>query len=207
MPLKIVQRPSSSPSLDRSAPCGRHACVEHAACREAAELCRCPECEAALRPAGPKRGRSALGQALQHTQSLKLAIPDAPVAADKSMLRLRLPDDLSASSLDDLGKLYGQFSSLASYAEVQVAIADVEQTEAEDALENMQSIVTLRGVEGANATERKAAVSQDPQVVRASEAYQIAHAKYVLLTALFNGYDRSMRTVSREFARRGIDVK
>ncbi len=168
-----------------------------------------PEASEALassKPLGPQRGPSGIAIAQEHARSLKLAIPKAPLAEDGGMLQLELPRKIADWSSDELGELYAQFSGLASYAEVHVATADVERSDAKAHHEKMKALQGL-STEGANATERNAAVAMHPDVVAASEEFRIADAKYTLLTSLFNGYDRSMRTISREFSRRGIDVK
>lgn len=174
------------------------------------EVATYPWPKSANKPASPglKRGPTGVTHAKAHAAGLKLALPPAPVDDRGTPLQPTLPRDIDVWTLDQLSRLYSEFSALASYAQVQVALADIDRGDAKTFKEQTAAMLVLRGEgEGANATERKAAVEMHPDVVAASEVYRVANAKYVLLDSLFQGYDRGMRTVSREYSRRGLGIE
>jgi hypothetical protein len=157
-------------------------------------------------PVRPARGRAALELARDHAHALKLPMPELPVDGVGAPVSPQLPYNIDEVPLPDLGRLYGQFAAMASYAARHVGEADVESSETKYKLTIIEAQAMLSS-DGANAAERKSNVALDPQVMEASEAHRAADAKFTLLSKLLAGYERSMATISREFSRRGLDVK
>lgn len=131
-------------------------------------------------------------------------MPELPVGEAGQPLKPQLPWNIDEVPLPDLGRLYGQFAAMATYAARHVGEADVEASDAKYDLSILEAKLKLT-VDGANADERKSNVALDPSVMAASERHRVADAKFTFLKQLLAGYERSMATISREFSRRGIE--
>jgi hypothetical protein len=149
------------------------------------------------------RGRSLVETVTAYAGELGLVVPGRPQIGEEA---LELPWQIDTVPSSELGRLYGQFSAMATYAAVHVGLADVARSESKYRLTIVSAETTLQS-NGSNAAERKAAVELDEQVMQAAEVHRLADARYVFLASLLQGYERSIATISREFSRRGLDLK
>lgn len=152
------------------------------------------------------RGPDALKQrTVQHVARLSLSVPEAPTNAQGEPLDPQLPDDITAVSIQELGKLYGQFMAVSSYAEPQVALADIEHTDAKAHLNFIEAQSGLMS-DGSNQQERKWNLQLDPEYRKAQEAERVAYAKFTLLEHLIKRYEKAAASLSRELTRRGVEI-
>lgn len=157
-----------------------------------------------LKQRGPAAVRGPKDDAIHYAAQLGLPVPERPVMPGGQSVEL--PPEIDQCTSTELGRLYGQISAFASYAAVHVGLADVDRSEARYRADILTAECTL-GAVGSNRDERKSYVTLDPQVVQAESAFRVADARYVLLSRLLQGYERSIATISREFSRRELDLK
>lgn len=138
---------------------------------------------------------------LQTLHRLGLRLPRKPKAKDGTELDPVFPSDLSEVSSDSLGRLLGEFTSMADYATAQLALMDTRQAITKY---NEKLTVTweLLGASGGNAKLREAkATTQQKARVRAL-AHQVRVAEYTLLRTVAEGFTNKAKAISREITRR-----
>lgn len=171
-----------------------------------------PPAPARRPPRGPGAAKSytlgvARESALSTAHRLKLSIPDVPLNEDGDPAgSISMPPDITAISLENLGRLYGQYSSMYGYTAAQVGLADVDAHEAATALGRLKARLTL-SVDGKNADERAAKVQLDPVYIEVQDILESARARFVLLQQLLERYKDGKATLSRELTRRGVEVQ
>ena len=143
-------------------------------------------------------------EAIALVRKAKLPVPKRPINADGEEIHPRLPFDLPHTTTDKLGRLLGQFTSLADYASVAAAEADIELSVAEHVYEYVKSTVRLSKTGTVQDKSDKTTI--DPQVKAAAQNYYRALALSKLTTQILRACERDLATISREISRRGQDM-
>ncbi len=111
-----------------------------------------------------------------------------------------MPDDVTALSGEDLGKLHGLFCAWSAYLEDRVALADIDAAEAGGFLDHAEAAVHLK--KSGTVADRKAKTQNDPAFIAAQVPALTARAKVKLLKARLAGYEKCAAALSREITRR-----
>lgn len=160
---------------------------------------------------GPRRGISEMYKsprvedALNFIDDLHLALPAQPLNSQGQPLQPQLPSDITRLTSEQLGRLYGEFVAVASYAEAHLGLSDIVHVETEyqgDVTEATWGLQT----DGANKDERTYALKTNHKVRTARETALVKRARKVLLSKLITGYERAINALSREMSRRGMDL-
>lgn len=141
---------------------------------------------------------------LEYIQKLGLQVPDRPIDEFGSPLCPKLPADITKLTIDELGRLYGQFVAIAQYASAQLGLADIDHIEYDYEADQTEAREGL-SAEGNNKEERKYNTQLHPTVVRRRQEAFERKAKKTLLITLVDGYKESAKCLSRELSRRGVD--
>jgi hypothetical protein len=169
-----------------------------------------PEPEPTKPRRGPQAARearigAARAKAMATAVNLGLPIPERPTDERGQTLEPEMPADITALSLDQLGRLYGQFSAMAGYAAAQVALSEVDTHEAKSRLGYIEATMGLQS-EGKNAQERRWAIEVSDPYVQAEQTWLTCKATTTLLQQLLERYKDGRATLSRELTRRGVDI-
>lgn len=153
------------------------------------------------RPADPRVDVEALLYAGQETlKTLHLSLPGRPMRKGKP-LEPEWPEDLSRCTSRKLGRLHGEYTAMAGYAEAQLAMLDTRQLAAKH---NEKMILTMQELRGTAKTAKArgaiALVSEDSQSEATWHLRRVAEFK--LLRALLEDFIRKQKAISREIARR-----
>ena len=148
---------------------------------------------------------SAVHSALDFVEGLDLPLPEKPMGPDGQVLNPRLPHDITRLTSDQLGRLYGEFSAIAVYAETHAGLSDVEHADEEykyDVGEAREGLQT----EGENKEQRTWLLKTNTRVRAMKEQALARRARKVLMAALLRGYEKAINALSREMSRRGLDL-
>jgi len=159
------------------------------------------------KPATP-RGRAVAESLLVKTtdwltEDLGLEVPKHPTDEMGKLMQPSLPSDITRSSIEEIGRLYGQFVAMYQYASAQLGLVDVEHTESDYETKYEEAMAGFRA-EG-SATERKLSAQTAPAVVAKERDRVVKKAKRALLSQLVTGYEQGFKCLSRELTRRGIE--
>ncbi len=141
-----------------------------------------------------------------YLDKLDLEIPERPVDDKQRPLTPRLPVDITRVSLEEIGRLYGQFIAMAQYASAQLGLVDVDHIESDYEAEQAEARYGLVA-DGNNATERKYNTQLHPGLMSKAEIKLEKKARKVMLTALVEGYRKSADCLSREMSRRNVELE
>lgn len=132
--------------------------------------------------------------------TLHISLPGRPMRNGKP-LEPEWPEDLSRCTSRKLGRLHGEYTAMAGYAESQLALVDTRQLAAKH---NEKMVLTLQELRGTAKTVKgraaNALVSEDAQSEATWHLRRVAEFK--LIRALLEDYIRKQKAVSREIARR-----
>jgi hypothetical protein len=162
--------------------------------------------------AAPRRGLSAMYRspavlsALDFVASIALPIPDKPVDEQGVALNPKLPPDITKLSNDALGRLYGQFTAVAQYAEAHASLTDIESTDEEYVYEIGEAREGL-SVEGENKEKRVFALRLSQLVQDKKQKALAKRARKVLVAGLLRGYEKAIAALSREQSRRQAELQ
>jgi hypothetical protein len=123
-----------------------------------------------------------------------------PTAADGSPLDPQLPNEIPTLSSEEVGDLYAQFVSMCVYLEPQVALADVDSTEAEAYLEHIRARVRLKKT--GTVPDKDSKTLNDQEFIKAEMVFLRLSAVTKLLRARLRGYEKGAAGLSRELSRR-----
>jgi len=141
---------------------------------------------------------------LEHQRKkLRLSDPKRPLDSDGQEFIPALPPDIT--ELDDsyLGRLHGQFVAFANYVEHCLAVADVDELEAEEDEKVTAAEEILRvSDEGPNAAWRNASAFLEPRAKATRKTKRERKAMVKLLQARLHGCERAIKVLSREQTRR-----
>lgn len=137
---------------------------------------------------------------MERLADLGIGLPDKPEYDAP-----RLPRDIT--SIDDtaLMELFAELTEWANYVGTQVAIADTEEREAEEA-KSYDDAAALVSHWGGTSTEKvtiaKAQRDTDPRVVEAKKDLLDKYAYRKVAASVAGGIERRLAVVSREITRR-----
>ena len=120
-----------------------------------------------------------------------------------------LPNDITAVSSEDLGKLMTQLTSWTDYVNSQMATAVLEERAAlkrKDYAENIMLIKRMgASAKGERITIIKAEIATHPDIVELDNDYEEKYAYRKLVEMLLTNHERDLQLVSREITRRQND--
>lgn len=120
-----------------------------------------------------------------------------------------LPNDITAVSSEDLGKLMTQLTSWTDYVNSQMATAVLEERAAlkrKDYAENIMLIKRMgASAKGERITIIKAEIATHPDIVELDNDYEEKYAYRKLVEMLMTNHERDLQLVSREITRRQND--
>lgn len=131
--------------------------------------------------------------------SVGLDLPDRPVGGVPA-----LPQD--PTLLDDSGlmSLFTELTAWLAYANARFAVAEVEEQLADDSLDRVKAISTLRHMaeDEKTMTKAKARMHDDPEYLAAKAAVDEVYHRRKILGTLQDSIDRKVTLLSRELTRR-----
>lgn len=125
--------------------------------------------------------------------------------------QVRLPNDITDISSEDLGELFTRLTSWTDYIASQLTMAILEERAAQkkkDFLENTLLVKRMGAqVKGERITLIKAQISVDEEVQALDNEYEEKYAYRKLVEMLLNNHERDLQLVSREITRRSNDFR
>ena len=125
--------------------------------------------------------------------------------------QVKLPQDITAVSSEDLGELFTRLTSWTDYIASQLTIAQLEERAVLKKMEFLENTLLVRRmgaqVKGERVTTVKAEIAIDQDVVDLSNDYEEKYAYRKLVEMLLNNHERDLSLVSREITRRSINRK
>lgn len=120
--------------------------------------------------------------------------------------KAEFPEDMTALSLDELGRLMSVWTSIIAYTQFEVAKADVEYSALSRQLEYNRRLLYLElsGKEGYTEEMKRAEMVVNDVVARISVQTEYARARLTLLKALLSSYGKYYTALSRELSRREV---
>lgn len=120
--------------------------------------------------------------------------------------KAEFPKDMTALSLDELGRLMSVWTSIIAYTQFEVAKADVEYSALSRQLEYNRKLLYLElsGKEGYTEEMKRAEMVVNDVVARISVQTEYARARLTLLKALLSSYGKYYAALSRELSRREV---
>jgi len=146
-----------------------------------------------------------VGTAVDTLHRLGLRIPKRPKNSDGTSVEIDYPSDLTKATLDQLGQLHGQLAAMVDYAGAQLAMMDSRHSIAKDNERAMRVVQELRG-DATSIKQREKDATVNTVSRERSLVYHTCVAEYKLLQAVHEGFVNKQKSVSREFARRGLLV-
>lgn len=143
--------------------------------------------------------------ALDFMGELHLSLPAQPVDDQGNPLQPQLPSDITKLTNEQLGRLYGEFVAVASYADAHLGLSDIVHVETEYHGDVTEATWGLQA-DGSNRDERTFATRINHKVRVARETALTKRARKVLLSKLITGYERAINALSREMSRRGMEL-
>lgn len=134
---------------------------------------------------------------VRRLDELDLPLPDKPHS-----LNQELPDDLTEFTSENLSQLMTTSANWLAYAGGQVALAEMEETEAEKLLAKAQARAAVLAKAEKTVAAQKAVAADDPRVQAAQQAVADAYAFRKGLEAVYSGMEVKGRVISRELTRR-----
>ena len=127
-------------------------------------------------------------QGLEVPDSAELTIP-------------QLPKDITILDDEELMELFTAQTSYMDFLSFQVALAQVDERDAERKLDEAIAISTANQPKGLAAVIKAAALS-DPKVSKLSEEHSVKYNYRKIIEVMANNIERDMYLVSRELTRR-----
>ena len=125
--------------------------------------------------------------------------------------QVRLPNDITDISSEDLGELFTRLTSWTDYIASQLTMAILEERAAlkkKDYLENTMLVGRMGAqVKGERITLIKAQIAVDEEVQELDNEYEEKYAYRKLVEMLLNNHERDLQLVSREITRRTNDQR
>ena len=125
--------------------------------------------------------------------------------------QVRLPNDITDISSEDLGELFTRLTSWTDYIASQLTMAILEERAAQkkkDFLENTLLVKRMGAqVKGERVTLIKAQISVDEEVIELDNEYEEKYAYRKLVEMLLNNHERDLQLVSREITRRSNESR
>lgn len=120
--------------------------------------------------------------------------------------KAEFPKDMTALSLDELGRLMSVWTSIIAYTQFEVAKADVEYSALSRQLDYNRKLLYLElsGKEGYTEEMKRAEMVVNDTVARISVQTEYARARLTLLKALLSAYGKYYAALSRELSRREV---
>ena len=120
--------------------------------------------------------------------------------------KAEFPKDMTALSLDELGRLMSVWTSIIAYTQFEVAKADVEHSALSRQLDYNRRLLYLElsGKEGYTEEMKRAQMVVNDVVARISVQTEYARARLTLLKALLSSYGKYYTALSRELSRREV---
>lgn len=135
----------------------------------------------------------------------EIGVVDFRKPAKKLERYLELPDDITNIDTVELGKYNQALNMMTVYAETKLAEMEIKKEVAEELYErefsNKLVSPEIENVED-GVTKQKALAKIHPDVVEAKKQYFKIRTKYLKIKAIYNGYDRLCKLISREITRR-----
>ena len=116
--------------------------------------------------------------------------------------RPELPRDLTSLSDDELMGLFGLLNRWVAYAGGQLALAAVDEKEAEAELDVRRARVLIAGKSERSVSAAKARADEAPEVVEARKSLNVVYAVRKLTETVYDALERDVFLVSRELTRR-----
>lgn len=120
----------------------------------------------------------------------------------------KLPRDITDLNDDDLMDLFVQLTAWTDHLSSQLAIAAIDEREADRSVSVAESQAMLnnwKGGSGDRVTIVKAQIATDPTVINLIKELDEKHAYRKLLETLYQNVERDSAVVSRELTRRTSD--
>ena len=125
--------------------------------------------------------------------------------------QVRLPNDITDISSEDLGELFTRLTSWTDYIASQLTMAVLEERAAlkkKDYLENTMLVSRMGAqVKGERITLIKAQIAVDERVQELDNDYEEKYAYRKLVEMLLTNHERDLSLVSREITRRSNESR
>jgi hypothetical protein len=115
---------------------------------------------------------------------------------------VNLPVDVSDIDSHELMALFSLFTAWCDYAAAQVGLAVIAERECERAQDRAEAEAWRSYTDAKSVTAAKAMVAIDPDVAKARDSMDMAHAYRRLISDLAVRYERDAAVLSRELTRR-----
>lgn len=136
-------------------------------------------------------------------KTLRLPDPTRPLDSHGKEFVPSLPPDITTLDDASLGRLHGQFVVFCNYVEHCLAVADVDELEAEEEEKVTAAEETLKVAdEGPNKQWRDASAFLERRAVETRKRKRERKAMVKLLQARLHGCERAIKVLSREQTRR-----
>lgn len=142
--------------------------------------------------------RSDTTKAAMRKISKQLAMPSRP-SGDLP----KIPENLADITDNGLMKVFTRVCEWIDYVEVQLALGQIDEKDAANELDDIESFVYVRSQEKDSVTAIKAIVAQDEDVKDAKYHALASYGYRKLCETAFNRLDRAKFILSREITRRG----
>jgi len=125
-------------------------------------------------------------------------LPDTPNSGMPA-----LPEDLTSLPDNDLMELFTQFIAWSGFASAQLALAEVDERDAEKRLKRAeQAAISSTWSKDSRVAVAKAEASLDPEVQKISDQLDVVHNYRKLVEVMSTNLEREASLVSRELTRR-----
>ncbi len=144
-------------------------------------------------------------QAIADTKKARLRLLKRPLDGEAPIEPI-LPADITRLHNKELGKLYGQFCAMASYAHTQAALASIDWTYKMTVARFAKAkfLITATG----KVTDKRLAMEADPEFQKYISEEAQAETTATLLQSVYEGYVLGKEATSREISRRmGLDER
>lgn len=116
-----------------------------------------------------------------------------------------LPPDITNQGLKQIGQLYSICNSYFSYLIAQVTLADMEQKIWEETKDLIWSRV--RQEKEGKRDDKDDYARNNPRYIRINSEYMIKYHKYSILKSKKDQFENNLKVLSREIARRELELK
>jgi len=117
----------------------------------------------------------------------------------------RIPRNLPEVQDPELMGLFQQISEWVKFLRLQLAMAEVDESDAEHRMNSQEALARARSG-GKTVTEMKALAREDGSFAAAAETHAAAYGYRKLVSALFENLDYDRFLLSREITRRGNEA-
>lgn len=113
-----------------------------------------------------------------------------------------MPPDPTDLTDPELMTLFREFTEWVAYQGAQLAIADVEEQSASEAVKRMETMSAARNSGAKTVTAAKAAIWEDSDYIEARDAHFHAQAYQKMLRGIYEATEKKQVLLSRELTRR-----